>query len=154
MQQQAQAFMAQKIAHLEGNLRRQYDLKKNYDTHFVSQASGSPEHLRDQTFTTINQQSQQQGIDTKRSMNPHDRYHAQQLMETYQYQAIRTGKALEENTHVVQKAFRNKVNKQAYEEMGFLQAGTTKDLYKQFEQKEDKGQEMPGYTAVHREPED
>jgi conjugal transfer mating pair stabilization protein TraG len=151
MQREAQAFMAKKIAGLETDIRSRHNLKKDYDTHRVSQASGTPEVLRDQTFASINSQSQQKDIYTERSADQAIQHQAKQLMDSYQYQAIRTGRALEENHQVAAQSFKDKVNEYVQDEMGYAQSFATKDMYKHFEQKDDKLIELPDYTAVNLE---
>ena|GEM_PF-4397148 len=124
-------------------------MQKTYKDHQVSQSSGTPEDLRDKTFATINKRSHQEGVQVDRQIDKGYEHQAKQLLNTYNYQALRTGKVLETNYDLVNNAFRGKVNKHAQDEMGYLQKLATKELYKQFEQKEDKQVEIPEYTAVN-----
>jgi hypothetical protein len=149
MQKEAKAFMAQKMASLEGDLRTKYDLKKAYATHQVPQVSGTPEGLRDQTFATINAQSQQQGIAVERQIDQDYQHQAIQLVDSYRFQAFRTGVVLEMKHKSEQSAFKDKVKQHAQAEMGYLQNSATKAMYAQFDQQEDKLIELPGYSAVN-----
>jgi conjugal transfer mating pair stabilization protein TraG len=150
MQKEAKAFMAQKMASLEGDLRTKYDLKKAYATHQVPQVSGTPEGLRDQTFATINAQSQQQGIAVERQIDQDYQYQAIQSVDSFRFQAMRTGEVLENNYNVSREAFGYKVSRHAHGKMGVTQ--DLRDLYAQFKREEDNLKETPSYRAVNMEP--